>query len=66
MNIRDSNKVGDDMLAKISIAAYIISAVLHYTNDQMNLFWLSGVLGIVTFSISSYISFYRVIVFPEN
>jgi hypothetical protein len=48
------------MLAKISIAAYVIAAVLHFTNGQMNLFWLSVVLGIVTFGLSSYMSYHQV------
>lgn len=48
------------MLAKISIVAYIIAAVLHFTNAQMSLFWLSVVLGIVTFGLSSYMSYRQV------
>ena len=48
------------MLGKISIVAYIIAAVLHYTNGQMNLFWLSVVLCIVTFGLSAYTSYYHV------
>jgi hypothetical protein len=48
------------MLAKISIVAYIIAAVLHFTNAQIDLFWLSVVLGIVTFGLSSYMSYRQV------
>jgi len=48
------------MLAKISIVAYVIAAVLHFTNDQMNLFWLSVVMGIATFGLSSYMSYRQV------
>lgn len=48
------------MLGKISVVVYIIAAVLHYNNSQMNLFWLSLVLGIVTFSLSAYTSCYHV------
>jgi len=48
------------MLAKISIVAYVIAAVLHFTNGQMSLFWLSVVLGIVTFGLSSYMSYRQV------
>jgi hypothetical protein len=48
------------MLAKISIVAYVIAAVLHFTNGQMNLFWLSVVLGIATFGLSSYMSYRQV------
>ena len=48
------------MLAKISKVAYIIAAVLHYTNGQMNLLWLSVVLGIVTTGLGLYMSYYHV------
>ena len=48
------------MLGKISIVVYIIAAVLHYINGQMNLFWLSVVLGIVTFCLGTYMSYYHV------
>jgi hypothetical protein len=48
------------MLVKISIVVYIIAAVLHYTNGQMNLFWLSVVLGIVTTGLGTYMSYYHV------
>lgn len=48
------------MLGKISVVVYIIAAVLHYTNGQMNLFWLSVVLGIVTTGLGTYMSYYHV------
>lgn len=48
------------MLGKVSIVVYIIAAVLYYTNGQMNLFWLSILLGIVTFGLSAYISYLQV------
>jgi disulfide bond formation protein DsbB len=48
------------MLGKISIVVYIIAAVLHYTNGQMNLFWLSVVLGIATTGLGTYMSYYHV------
>ncbi|TCK93144.1 hypothetical protein EDC19_1323 [Natranaerovirga hydrolytica] len=48
------------MLAKISKVAYVIAAVLHFTNGQMNLFWLSVVLGIVSTGLGLYMSYYHV------
>ena len=48
------------MLAKISKVAYIIAAVLHYTNGRMDLFWLSVVLGIFTTGVGLYMSYYHV------
>lgn len=48
------------MLGKISIVVYILAVVLHYTNGQMNLFWMLVVLGIVTAALGTYMSYYHV------
>ena len=48
------------MLAKIGTILYLIAAVLHFTNGQMNLFWLSVLLGIATFGLRSYMSYRQV------
>ena len=49
-----------NMLAKISTIIYLIAAVLHFINGQMDLLGLSVLLGIVTFGLSAYISYLRV------
>lgn len=45
------------MLAKVSILIYIIAAILHFIDDQIALFILSIVLGIITLCLSLYMSF---------
>ncbi len=45
------------MLVKISTILYLMAAIVYYTNGQIASFWLSVVLGIVTFCLSTYISY---------
>src|SRR6056297_133882 len=53
-------RVGDYMLAKISIALYTIAAFLHYSNGRMTVFWLTALLGIATAVLSMYMSYRQV------
>lgn len=50
----------NNMISVISFIAYIIAAILYFTNGQMTLFWLSVALLIITYAVNSYVGYYRI------
>lgn len=48
------------MISIISFIAYIIAAILYFTNGQMILFYLSVTLLIITYVVNAYVRHYRI------
>ena len=48
------------MISIISFIAYIVAAIIYFTNGQMILFYLSVTLLIITYAVNAYVRHYRV------
>ena len=50
----------NNMISIISFIAYIVAAIIYFTNGQMILFYLSVTLLIITYAVNAYVRHYRV------